>query len=153
MRRTITTTSPEETRLLAAGLARKLRGGELIALRGELGSGKTCFTQGLAKGLGVKGRVRSPSFIIMAGYQGRLKLHHFDFYRLDSEKELEELGLEECCRLDSVVVIEWAEKFTARLPQGAMWLEMEWRSEEERKLRFGRGFPADYLAGVLDAKA
>ena len=151
MRKTVTTCSPEETKKLGAALGRKLRGGEVIALKGELGSGKTCFTQGLARGLGVRGRVRSPSFIIMAGYRGRLRLYHFDFYRLESEAELAELGLEECRGSGAVLVIEWAEKFAAHLPRGTLWLEMEWRGEEERKLSFKRGFSPDTLAGVLDA--
>ena len=138
---------------MARTLAGKLLGGEVVALRGELGSGKTCFTQGLARGLGVKGRVRSPSFIVMAGYKGRLKLYHFDFYRLRAEEELEEIGLARCCRADAVVVVEWADRFPAALPAGTMWLEMEWHGEQERKISFGKGFTPDERKRILNPSA
>lgn len=151
MRRTITSHSPQETKELAARLAGQLSGGEVIVLSGDLGSGKTCFVQGLAAGLGVRGRVRSPSFIIMASYHGRLHLHHFDFYRLTAAVELTELGLEECYTAGAVAVIEWGEKFRSCLPRQTMWLKMEWRDENKRTLKFGRGFTADHFAGMLNA--
>jgi len=151
MARTIITESPEETASLAGKMAKGLAGGEVIGLSGDLGSGKTCFTQGLAAGLGVKGRVRSPSFIVMASYQGRLRLHHADFYRLGKAEELAELGLEDCVDRQSVLVVEWAEKFRAHMPEDTMWLKMESKNEQSRSLKFGEGFSADLVARVLNA--
>ena len=102
------TRSPEETAAFAAQIAEKLKGGETLVLRGGLGAGKTTFTKGLAKALGVTRNVVSPTFTLVREYEeGRLKLYHFDLYRIEDEGELEELGLDEYFRDDSVVVIEW----------------------------------------------
>lgn len=102
------TYSPAETAALAAEIAEKLKGGETLVLRGGLGAGKTTFTKGLAKALGVTRNVVSPTFTLVREYEeGRLKLYHFDLYRIEDEGELEELGLDEYFRDDSVVVIEW----------------------------------------------
>ena len=102
------TRSPEETAALAAEIAEKLNGGETLVLRGGLGAGKTTFTKGLAKALGISRNVVSPTFTLVREYEeGRLKLYHFDLYRIEDEGELEELGLDEYFRDDSVVVIEW----------------------------------------------
>lgn len=105
---TIISHSPEETAALAAKIAEKLEGGETLVLRGGLGAGKTTFTKGLAKALGVTRNVVSPTFTLVREYEeGRLKLYHFDLYRIEDDGELEELGLDEYFRDDSVVVIEW----------------------------------------------
>lgn len=105
---TIVTHSPEETAAFAAEIAEKLNGGETLVLRGGLGAGKTTFTKGLAKALGISRNVVSPTFTLVREYEeGRLKLYHFDLYRIEDEGELEELGLDEYFRDDSVVVIEW----------------------------------------------
>lgn len=99
--------SVEETIILATKLANKLVGGEIILLNGELGAGKTTFTKGLAKALGINEIVTSPTFTFMKSYNGRLKLYHYDMYRVDSEDELYELGLAEYLYADGVCVIEW----------------------------------------------
>lgn len=99
--------SVEETIILAVKLANKLVGGEIILLNGELGAGKTTFTKGLAKALGINETVTSPTFTFMKSYNGRLKLYHYDMYRVDSEDELYELGLAEYLYADGVCVIEW----------------------------------------------
>lgn len=99
--------SVEETIILAVKLANKLVGGEIILLNGELGAGKTTFTKGLAKALGINEIVTSPTFTFMKSYNGRLKLYHYDMYRVDSEDELYELGLAEYLYADGVCVIEW----------------------------------------------
>ncbi len=105
---TIISHSLEETAALAAKIAEKLEGGETLVLRGGLGAGKTTFTKGLAKALGISRNVVSPTFTLVREYEdGRLKLYHFDLYRIEDEGELEELGLDEYFRDDSVVVIEW----------------------------------------------
>lgn len=102
------THSVEETKRVAADLARTLRGGEVIALEGDLGAGKTTFTQGLCAALGVEGAVTSPTFAIMNVYDGRLRVAHLDLYRLKETREIAALGLEEYLgQPDTVVLIEW----------------------------------------------
>ncbi len=116
---THTTTSPDETFELAAEYARRLKRGDVLALEGELGAGKTRFVQGLAAGLGVPENVyvRSPSFALLNEYKGgRLTLFHFDFYRLVKQSELMDLGIEEYMDGDGITVIEWADRFPTALP-------------------------------------
>ncbi len=101
--------SIEETQEFAKSLADKMSGGEVILLNGDLGAGKTTFTQGFAKGLGVEKRVTSPTFTIMKEYDGRLKLYHFDMYRISHEDEVEELGFEDYLfSEEGVSIIEWS---------------------------------------------
>jgi tRNA threonylcarbamoyladenosine biosynthesis protein TsaE len=111
-------TSPEMTRELGEKLAGKLQPGSVLALEGELGAGKTCFVQGLAKGFGVPGNVfvRSPSFTILNQYDGKLSLYHFDFYRLTQKEELGDLGLEEYFDGDGITIVEWADRFEDAMP-------------------------------------
>lgn len=98
----------EETYALAKQIASTLKGGEVILLSGDLGAGKTTFTKGLAKALGIDDEVTSPTFTILNVYEdGRLKLNHLDMYRVESADELAELGIEDCFDDDSVTVIEW----------------------------------------------
>lgn len=98
----------EETYALAKRIADTLQGGEVILLNGDLGAGKTTFTKGLAKALGIEDEVTSPTFTILNVYEdGRLKLNHLDMYRVDSADELAELGIEDCFDNESVTVIEW----------------------------------------------
>lgn len=108
----ITSNSPEETEKAGEEFATGLEGGELVLLVGDLGSGKTTFVRGLARGLGVSdpGAVNSPSYVIANEHRGRLKLVHADLYRLDNPTDIEELALDELISPDSVVVIEWGEK-------------------------------------------
>ena len=98
----------EETYALAKRIADTFQGGEVILLNGDLGAGKTTFTKGLAKALGIEDEVTSPTFTILNVYEdGRLKLNHLDMYRVDSADELAELGIEDCFDDESVTVIEW----------------------------------------------
>lgn len=99
--------SLDDTNYLATKIADKLVGGEIILLNGELGAGKTTFTKGLANALDIKDIVTSPTFTFMKSYNGRLKLYHYDMYRVESEDELYELGLAEFLYADGVCVIEW----------------------------------------------
>lgn len=99
--------SVEDTYALAEKLAKRLKGGEVILLNGNLGAGKTTFTKGLAKALGVEEVVTSPTFTFMKEYKGRLSLYHFDMYRVEDEDELYELGLSDYLYMDGVCVIEW----------------------------------------------
>ena len=100
--------SVEQTYQIANTLAEELKGGERIVLNGQLGAGKTTFTKGLALALGISKTITSPSFTLLKSYQGRLKLHHFDLYRLEDISEVEELGFDEVLSDTlAVVVVEW----------------------------------------------
>jgi len=118
--------------------AADLKGGETLALTGELGSGKTTFVQGLAEGLGVKGRIISPTFILMRKYlASKLDFYHIDFYRLEDglENEVKNLGIDDTWgKKDNVVAIEWAEKIKKSIPENAIWIKFENRGENERKI-------------------
>jgi tRNA threonylcarbamoyladenosine biosynthesis protein TsaE len=133
---------PADTRALGQRLSTRLGPGHLILLHGDLGAGKTCFTQGIAAGLGVEGPVQSPTFILIAEYpDARVPLRHVDLYRLEREEEVLALGLEE--RLDDGVwVVEWAERFEGHWPEDR--LEVEFLEEGEgRRLNF-RATGADH---------
>ncbi len=134
----IITKSAQETKNLGKKLAADLKGGELLALTGELGSGKTTFAQGLAKGLGIKQRIISPTFIFMRKYDlGSKNFYHVDLYRLEDnvEREVRNLGIEEIWNNpENMIVIEWAEKIEGMLPKNKMWIEFENLGEDERKI-------------------
>jgi len=106
--------SPEQTQQFAERLAKLLGPGDVIALEGDLGAGKTTFTQGLAKGLGIKTVVNSPTFTIIKEYQGTLPLYHMDVYRV--EDEFEELGFDEYFYGEGITVVEWASMIRSVLP-------------------------------------
>jgi tRNA threonylcarbamoyladenosine biosynthesis protein TsaE len=103
------TTNVDETRELAAAVAGLVRPGDLLLLVGDLGAGKTAFTQGFARALGIAEQVTSPTFTLARSYIGRLVLHHLDVYRLDRVQEAEDLGLAELLDDGGVVVIEWGD--------------------------------------------
>ena len=104
------TNSPEETEALGAALAAQLQPGTVIAYRGDLGAGKTAFTRGLARGLGVTERVTSPTYTIVNEYTGgRMPLFHFDMYRLGSSEELFDIGWEDYLGRGGVCAVEWSE--------------------------------------------
>lgn len=129
--RTIHSFSTKETQSLAARLASHLQGGEVITLSGDLGAGKTSFAQGLAKGLGVKRQVNSPTFTLIKEYQGeKLALYHMDAYRI--EDEWEELGLEEYFYGQGVSVIEWPEQIEAQIPKERLEIVISKEGEQER---------------------
>ena len=120
LRQGVTTTSAEETRLLAAGLAAELPADVVLALHGDMGVGKTTFVQGLARGFGVKEQVTSPTFAIYSVYQGAgRKLVHLDAYRLEHERQLEALLLEEFLTPPWCLAVEWPGKVVGWLPPGA----------------------------------
>lgn len=107
---TYRTESAEQTEALGAILAQRLQGGEIIAYTGDLGAGKTAFTRGLARGLGITERVTSPTFNIVNEYDsGRLPLFHFDMYRLGSSDELYDIGWEDYLSRGGVCAVEWSE--------------------------------------------
>lgn len=123
---TIRTNSPEQTQRVGRAFGERARAGDVFLLSGPLGAGKTCFTQGLAQGLGVEGYVRSPTFVLMTRHKGRLTLHHIDLYRIGSPAEAWDLGLDEQLFDSGVCVIEWAERAEELLPDDALWLEISY---------------------------
>ncbi len=130
---TLHTASPEQTRRLGCAVGQHARAGDVYLLSGPLGAGKTCFTQGLARGLGVEGYVRSPTFVLMTRHQGRLTLHHLDLYRIGSPAEAWDLGLDEQLFDAGVCVIEWAERAEELLPEDALWLEFSYGGAEDSR--------------------
>jgi tRNA threonylcarbamoyladenosine biosynthesis protein TsaE len=133
-RLTVTCPSPEDTMKVGIKLAQSLRGGELIELSGDLGSGKTTFVKGLAEGLGSKDQVTSPSFALKNVYGGRLELYHFDLYRLE-EPGLINHELKDALKDDSVVAIEWAGASSDILPQDRIIVEFSAGEGNTRKLK------------------
>ena len=110
----------EETYRLGEEMGRKAEPGDVYALTGDLGTGKTVFAQGFAKGLGISGYVNSPTFTILQVYEeGRLPLYHFDVYRIEEPEEMEEIGYEDYFYGDGVALIEWAEIIEELLPEKA----------------------------------
>ena len=107
--------------------------GSVLALKGELGSGKTLFTQGLVAGLGSGAAVTSPTFTIVHEYQGgRLPIYHFDFFRLENRDSAVQLGLEDYFFSDGVSVVEWADRFPELIPEQARWISFDIKSEHQR---------------------
>jgi tRNA threonylcarbamoyladenosine biosynthesis protein TsaE len=108
----ITTNSPEETIELGRRIGAQLRGGEVLAIVGNLGAGKTHLIKGIASGAGAEdcSKVNSPTFVMVNEYSGRLEIYHIDAYRVESTSEFEMLGFDDFCHPGSVVLIEWADK-------------------------------------------
>jgi len=133
--RKITSLNVEETQRIAAALAEVVVPGTVIALEGDLGAGKTHFTQGLARGLGVGEAVTSPTFNVMSVYdQGRLPLYHFDLYRLEDALELEDIAFYDYVEADGVSCIEWAAKFPEEIPAQALWISITTREDNVRSI-------------------
>lgn len=133
--RKITSLNVEETQRIAAALAKMVVPGTVIALEGDLGAGKTHFTQGLARGLGVGEAVTSPTFNVMSVYdQGRLPLYHFDLYRLEDALELEDIAFYDYVEADGVSCIEWAAKFPEEIPAQALWISITTREDNVRSI-------------------
>ena len=126
--------SAEQTQRLGVQLGEFAQGGDIFLLTGNLGSGKTCLTQGIAWGLGVKGYASSPSFVLVREYHGRLPLYHMDFYRLDDIAEIVGLALEEYLNGEGICVIEWAEKGLDVLPGEHLLINMTYISENIRSV-------------------
>lgn len=128
-------TGEEQTRAFALELAEGLKKGDLIALSGDLGTGKTAFTRYIAEGLGITETVTSPTFTIIQEYRsGRLPLYHFDVYRVSDEEELFELGYEEYFYGDGVCVVEWADLIDDLLPEGALRIHIEYGQGEDERI-------------------
>lgn len=124
-----TTASVEQTRELAAALSEVLRPCDLLLLVGDLGAGKTAFTQGLGRGLGVQEQITSPTFALVHGYEGRMRLNHLDVYRLEQVNETLDLGLAELLDDGAVTIIEWGDTILGELPRDYL----------EVRITFGEG--------------
>lgn len=126
MDRTLESHSAAETFAYGKALGEKAASGEIYTLIGDLGVGKTVFTQGLAAGLGITEPVNSPTFTILQSYEsGRLVLHHFDVYRIGDVEEMEEIGCEDCFYGDGVCLIEWADQIAEILPENCIRITIE----------------------------
>ena len=126
--------SPEETQRIGEALAACLGPGDVVACIGELGAGKTCFLQGLLRGLGGSEPATSPTFVLINQYQGRLPVYHLDAYRTESLREILDLGVEEIIWGDGVTIIEWAEKLLSLLPGHTIVVRISGLGEEPREI-------------------
>lgn len=134
--------SPEDTENFAFSLAKTLQGGTVIAFEGGMGMGKTHFTRGLARGLGFKGDVSSPTFAIINEYRGgRLPLFHFDMYRIESWEDLDSCGFFDYMNEKGVIAVEWSENIAAALPDNTVYVTIERTGDSSRKITVeGGGF-------------
>ena len=126
--------STEETEHFGEMLAGKLRPGDVLAYTGSLGMGKTAFTRGLARGLGCRGRVTSPTFTIVNEYEGKTPLFHFDMYRLGSSEELFDIGWDDYLARGGVCAVEWSERVSDELPEDTIFVDIA-RGEEGENTR------------------
>jgi tRNA threonylcarbamoyladenosine biosynthesis protein TsaE len=133
------TASPEDTAAAGERLAASLGAGDVVALTGELGAGKTCFVQGLTRGLGVQARATSPTFVLINEYRGRMPVHHVDAYRTAHSTELLDLGLLELFDGDGVTVVEWADRAASLLPERAIRVHIDGVGDEPRTITIRRG--------------
>lgn len=130
---TFISNSPAETEAFGRQLAEDLHVGSVLALEGDLGSGKTSFVKGLVAGLGGIADVTSPTFTIVHEYRGgRVPVYHFDFFRIENEQSAERLGLDDYFFGDGVSVIEWADRLPQFIPEQARWILFEIKSEDTR---------------------
>ena len=132
---TFISNSPAETEAIGRQLAEDVDAGSVLALKGELGSGKTSFTKGLVAGLGSSAAVTSPTFTIVHEYQGgRLAVYHFDFFRLENREAAARLGLDDYFFDEGLSVIEWADRFPDLVPEQARWISFKIKSERRRAI-------------------
>ena len=153
----LTTCSVDETRKLGETIGAMVSAGTILALFGDLGSGKTSFVQGLAEGLEVPGEyyITSPSYTLINEYPGRHSLFHVDLYRIETSVEIEDIGLYEILDNDGVVAIEWADRMGTDLPPNHLEVEFEIIDDKTRKISIiPRGIKAvaDFKKWNIDSK-
>ena len=136
MNLTIITKSPEETKNLGKKVGKLAKLGDLLAFYGELGAGKTCFIQGISRGLKVKDYVTSPTFTIINEYQGKIPIFHFDLFRLNNAEEILELSYQEYFYGEGLTVIEWAEKIEQFLPKEHLKIDIKFKDRYQRTISF-----------------
>lgn len=147
----IRTFSEQETVAFGEWLGKRAVDQLFIALSGDLGAGKTHFVQGLAKGMGIDETVTSPTFTILNCYEGRLPLKHFDFYRLDTEDELYNIGWDEYST-GGVTVAEWANLFPRIIPEESILIDIKYSNETEREFHISGGgkAPVSVMKEILE---
>ena len=134
---TFISNSPAETEAIGRQVAENIDVGSVLALKGELGSGKTLFVKGVVAGLGGSADVTSPTFTILHEYRaGRLPIYHFDLFRIENPQALARLGLDDYFFGDGISVIEWADRFPEFVPEQARWIFFEIKSETQRAITF-----------------
>jgi tRNA threonylcarbamoyladenosine biosynthesis protein TsaE len=132
---TFISNSPEETEVFGRQCAGTLKAGDVLALTGELGSGKTQFVKGLVAGLGSTAEVTSPTFTLIHEYtNGPIPIYHFDFFRIEDRASAERLGLDDYFFGDGVSVIEWADRFPDLIPKTTRWISFQTKSEAQRAI-------------------
>ena len=131
---TITTHSAEETIAFAEKVGGLLKGGDIIAYKGSMGTGKTTFTRGLAVGMGLPDEITSPTFALVNEYHGKLTLNHFDMYRIKNADDLETTGFYDYMSDNNVLAIEWSENIEECLPEGTIFIEIDRIDEDSRKI-------------------
>ena len=132
---TFISNSPDETEAIGRRLAEHIGVGSVLALKGDLGSGKTSFVKGLVAGLGSSTGVTSPTFTILHEYRGgRLPVYHFDFFRVEDRQSVQGLGVDDYFFGDGLSVIEWADRFPEFIPEQARWILFEIKSENQRAI-------------------
>ncbi|CAI8037356.1 tRNA threonylcarbamoyladenosine biosynthesis protein TsaE, partial [Geodia barretti] len=142
----------EETQALGRILGEQTKPGDVYLLTGPLGAGKTCLTQGIAWGLGVVEYARSPTFVIMTRYRGRLTLYHFDLYRINDPLEAWDLGLDEQLFGDGACVVEWADQAEEIFPPDCLWIDLDYATDGAGRTITIDEAPPRYQA-MLDALA
>ncbi|MBQ3871938.1 MAG: tRNA (adenosine(37)-N6)-threonylcarbamoyltransferase complex ATPase subunit type 1 TsaE [Clostridia bacterium] len=128
----------KETENAGYELGKTLRGGDIVALNGDLGTGKTVFTRGIARALGISAPIQSPTFTIVREYRGELRLCHFDLYRVTEAEELYEIGFEDYLDDDTVAVIEWADMFPEVIPKKAVRVTIGYCPDGRRRIETER---------------
>ena len=131
---TITSRSPEDTQAAGERLAPTLGPGDVVALTGELGAGKTCFVQGLVRALHSPTHATSPPFVLINEYRGRVPIHHVDTYRITNPAELIDIGLLELLDSDGITIIEWADRVPSLLPHRTIHVTIEGIGDEPRTI-------------------
>jgi len=132
----IITKSSEEPKNIGKEVGKLAKPGDLLAFYGELGTGKTCFIQGISQELEVKDYVTSPSFTIINEYQGKIPIYHFDLFRLNNEEEILELGYQEYFYGEGLTLIEWAEKIEQLLPKEHIKIVIKFKDRDKRTISF-----------------
>ena len=136
MAQSFRTHSPEETQAIGERVGQNLKPGDIVALIGDLGAGKTCLTQGIARGVKIEPNqiVNSPSYTLINEYAGKIPIYHIDLYRLQRREEILDLGLEEYLEGNGICIIEWADRMLDLLPERCMTIELSWEDEFIRNI-------------------
>jgi tRNA threonylcarbamoyladenosine biosynthesis protein TsaE len=132
----IQTKHEQETFVFGENLSRSLQNGDVVCITGDLGTGKTALTKGIAKGLGILDWITSPTFTVVNEYEGDKRLFHFDVYRVHDEEELFHIGFLDYFEREGVFVIEWADLIEALIPKRAIWLQIEKDLEKGLDVRY-----------------